>query len=346
MKKQLAAAVSVLLLAGLAAVPTFAAGGVYTFEEYGFQCRVPDALYVFTQDMDENDPLFEKFDVTYEEEMDYLTSNGFNTILSMNDALLTFGLDLDVYEETSFDDFADYAPEDLDALAESYANLVYSTEGTEVQDIYTQEYNGVPYVFVFYSVVVDDLTYYSLDCQTVVNGLNYCYTLYSYLESVTSAQLGYLESILNSSTFSTPGEPITGVPAEASTVDITSAATDAASSPSLMFSIVVGLIAGLLVGLLPLIVGLKKKQKALAWVGFGVCGVCGGILGLILALPAAVIFLIVILVRGKKKPNAPGDGYYQEGYGQAPNGPTGQEPWNLPPQNEVNITPKDDPWDS
>ena len=38
--------------------------------------------------------------------------------------------------------------------------------------------------------------------------------------------------------------------------------------------------------------------------------------------------------------------YFQQRYGQAPNGPTGQEPWNLPPQNEVNVTPKDDPWDN
>ncbi len=53
-------------------------------------------------------------------------------------------------------------------------------------------------------------------------------------------------------------------------------------------------------GLIPLIVGLVKKRKALAWIGFAACAVSGAILGLLLSLPVAIVFLIVILVRSRK----------------------------------------------
>lgn len=356
MKKQIAAAVSVLLLAGLAAMPASAAGGVYTFEEYGFQCQVPDALYVFTQDMAEDDPLFEQFGITYQDEMDYLTFDGSNTIMNMNDALVSFELDLDVYEETTFDDFSAYSQEDLQALAESYADVAYSDEGITVQDVYTGAYGEVPYIFVRYIVVSDDIPYDTLNCQTVVNGLNYVYNLYSYTETMTDAQIGYLESILNSSSFTTPGEPVAEVPADTSAD--TSADTPAAgntaltlvtANSNLITSIIGGCVGGLLAGLIPLIVGLKKRQKVLAWVGFGICVVCGGVFGLLLALPVAIIFLIIILIRGRKQKKRYSGRRLQKGRrvsSSSSSSSSGREPWDLPPQSEDPFALEDDPWDN
>jgi hypothetical protein len=96
-------------------------------------------------------------------------------------------------------------------------------------------------------------------------------------------------------------------------------------------------------GLIPLIVGLVKRQKALAWIGFAVCIVCGILLGILLALPAAIVFLVIILVKAKKDKNRwnQGGGYPpnmyhtngtpqnfgSNGYDQS-GGFSGQDPWN------------------
>lgn len=348
MKKQIAAAVSVLLLAGLAAMPASAAGGVYTFEEYGFQCQVPDALYVFTQDMAEDDPLFEQFGITYQDEMDYLTLDGSNTIMNMNDALVSFELDLDVYEDAIFGDFSANPQEDLQVLGESYAEVVYSDEGYEVQEVYIKTYAEVPYLFIRYTSVEDDIQYDMLNCQTVVNGLNYVYNLYAYTETVTDAQIGYLESILNSSSFTTPRAPAAEAPADTS-ADTPAAGNTAVAlvtaNSNLITSIIGGCVGGLLAGLIPLIVGLKKRQKVLAWVGFGICVVCGGVLGLLLALPVAIIFLIIILIRGRKQKKRYSGRRLQKGR-RVSSSSSGREPWDLPPQSEDPFALEDDPWDN
>lgn len=93
-------------------------------------------------------------------------------------------------------------------------------------------------------------------------------------------------------------------------------------------------------GLIPLIVGLVKKRKALAWIGFAACAVSGAILGLLLSLPVAIVFLIVILVRSRKLRKR-SDG----GSSQAPTAATGREPWNLPPQDADAPRVQNNPWD-
>lgn len=58
--------------------------------------------------------------------------------------------------------------------------------------------------------------------------------------------------------------------------------------------IVGGLIAGSLCGLIPLNAGLKNGKQTLAYVGLVSRIICGAILGLLLALPVALIFLAII----------------------------------------------------
>jgi hypothetical protein len=63
-----------------------------------------------------------------------------------------------------------------------------------------------------------------------------------------------------------------------------------------MAAILIGaLIAGGLSGLLPLLVGISKKQEGLAIAGMIACIVSGLILGLLLAVPVALVFLFIIL---------------------------------------------------
>ena len=57
-----------------------------------------------------------------------------------------------------------------------------------------------------------------------------------------------------------------------------------------------GFVVGGLCGLFPLLVGLKKRRRGLALTGWGVSVVSGLILGLLLALPVALGFGVILLV--------------------------------------------------
>jgi hypothetical protein len=71
---------------------------------------------------------------------------------------------------------------------------------------------------------------------------------------------------------------------------------------NLVATILGGLAAGLFCGLVPYVIGWQKEQRKQAIVALLVCGFCGVILGVWLALPAAIIFTILIL----KKPDVAG----------------------------------------
>jgi MFS family permease len=73
-----------------------------------------------------------------------------------------------------------------------------------------------------------------------------------------------------------------------------------------------GFVVGALCGLLPLLVGLKKQRRGLALAGWISCVVAGLILGLLLAIPVALVFTVVILFlkpRGGREqpPSVPAD---------------------------------------
>jgi hypothetical protein len=58
-----------------------------------------------------------------------------------------------------------------------------------------------------------------------------------------------------------------------------------------------GAVAGALCGLLPYFIGKKKSQEKLGSIALLACIVAGVALGLILAIPTAVVFVAVILTR-------------------------------------------------
>jgi hypothetical protein len=193
------------------------------------------------------------------------------------------------------------------------------------------------------------------------------------VDEITDSQVSCLEELLNSAVYTVPtGEVTETNPAEAGAEEefpaigeteepteseespaaeteetpaegIISAEDDTADKTMLLYNLLGGLVAGLVMGLIPLIVGLVKRQKALAWIGFAVCIVCGILLGILLALPAAIVFLVIILVKAKKDKNKwnQGGGYPpnmyhtngtpqnfgSNGYDQS-GGFSGQEPWN------------------
>ncbi|HVM62212.1 MAG TPA: hypothetical protein VMV72_15225 [Verrucomicrobiae bacterium] len=66
-----------------------------------------------------------------------------------------------------------------------------------------------------------------------------------------------------------------------------------------------GLVVGTLCGLIPFFVGRKKGQSTLGIAGLIVCMLSGLVLGVILALPASIIFTIVIVFASPKAPPPP-----------------------------------------
>ena len=71
--------------------------------------------------------------------------------------------------------------------------------------------------------------------------------------------------------------------------------------PNFIAAIIGGLVMGALCGLGPLIAGRRKGFKSLGLIGFITCVVCGGILGILLAGPVALIWTVVLLT--KRKPD-------------------------------------------
>jgi hypothetical protein len=65
-----------------------------------------------------------------------------------------------------------------------------------------------------------------------------------------------------------------------------------------VFMIIGGFVAGSLCGLVPFFMGRRKGQQDLATIALLVCAFCGMILGILLALPAAIVFTIVIVNKG------------------------------------------------
>ena len=66
--------------------------------------------------------------------------------------------------------------------------------------------------------------------------------------------------------------------------------------------IIIGaLLAGIVCSLVPLIFGLVRGEKGLAWGGFAACLVAGLVLGLILAVPMAIVFTVLIWKNSKDR---------------------------------------------
>ena len=65
--------------------------------------------------------------------------------------------------------------------------------------------------------------------------------------------------------------------------------------------IIGAILAGVVCGLVPLITGLVRGEKGLAWGGFAACIVGGFVLGLILAVPLAIVFTVLIWKNSKEK---------------------------------------------
>ena len=64
----------------------------------------------------------------------------------------------------------------------------------------------------------------------------------------------------------------------------------------------IGLVVGIVCGLIPLVSGFVKGRVALGLIGFAASAVAGVILGLLLALPVAIIFtLAIFLMRGERQ---------------------------------------------
>ena len=65
--------------------------------------------------------------------------------------------------------------------------------------------------------------------------------------------------------------------------------------------IAIGTAVGVVCGLVPLIFGLNRGEKGLAWGGFAACILGGALFALILALPLAIIFAVLIHKSSKRR---------------------------------------------
>src|SRR5262249_58569432 len=65
-------------------------------------------------------------------------------------------------------------------------------------------------------------------------------------------------------------------------------------APPIILGCLCGGVAGFLWGLLPLFIGRYREQEILGWVGLACCTVGGVVLGLLLAVPLALLFTILI----------------------------------------------------
>lgn len=84
--------------------------------------------------------------------------------------------------------------------------------------------------------------------------------------------------------------------------------------------IIGAIVAGVVCGLVPLITGLVKGEQSLAWGGFVACIAGGFVLGIILAVPLAILFTVLIVRNSNKRQMAGAQ------WGAAPGGPESMQP--------------------
>jgi membrane protein implicated in regulation of membrane protease activity len=65
--------------------------------------------------------------------------------------------------------------------------------------------------------------------------------------------------------------------------------------------IIGAILVGIVCGLIPLVFGLVRGETALAWCGFAACILGGFLLGIILALPIAIVFTVLIWKNSKDR---------------------------------------------
>lgn len=64
-----------------------------------------------------------------------------------------------------------------------------------------------------------------------------------------------------------------------------------------LYAFVFNVIAGFVLGLIPLVIGLKRGRKRYALLGFAASLIGGALLGIILSIPATLIFTWLVLRR-------------------------------------------------
>ena len=69
---------------------------------------------------------------------------------------------------------------------------------------------------------------------------------------------------------------------------------------SLLFKVLGGTVGGFLVGLIPFFIAKKRGDEKPARLALGLCTLSGVILGLLLAIPVCIVFVIIILTRQRK----------------------------------------------
>lgn len=71
-------------------------------------------------------------------------------------------------------------------------------------------------------------------------------------------------------------------------------------SVAYLFGTIVGaLVAGALIGLIPFFLGRKYGKATLGAVGLVVCILCNFLLGMLLSIPACLVFVLIILLTRK-----------------------------------------------
>jgi len=97
----------------------------------------------------------------------------------------------------------------------------------------------------------------------------------------------------------------------------------------LIIAIIAGGIAGAVCGLLPFFLGRSRGRAGLGVGGLVACVLSGFVLGLLAAVPMAIIFTVVILAMGHAPGTGAGfpmQGQQQSPYGAMPPPPQGQQP--------------------
>ena len=69
---------------------------------------------------------------------------------------------------------------------------------------------------------------------------------------------------------------------------------------SLLFKVLGAAAGGFLIGLIPFLIAKKHGDEKLARLALGICTLSGVILGLLLAIPVCIVFVIIILTRQRK----------------------------------------------
>ena len=209
MKKYIITVLTIVLVFSMI-LPVGAAAAKYVLPELGLSLAIPSEYDVFTRDMDADDPLFSKYNISRDDLMEHFASG--STYL---DAVAPDGSEeiVVVMTKNSVEEFNSLGDTALMALS-SELQKEYENYGLSVSSYDLYHHSQLIFIRIYFNTA--DKSTYGLQYYTIYGNKAMNFTLRSYTGPISAAQENTMLSVVDSicmDSYSSPNSPAGEAPA-------------------------------------------------------------------------------------------------------------------------------------